>query len=175
MTVAVRKLHSHQFLNKPLLTEEQFQFVKKFTTNSIKKERENPFNTVYEKWRKLVYVDHPYAFNSMGYEEDISRIKYKDVLYEYEDFESRDKYLISNNINIKSQEKIIEDKNNKEYLNCFSPYFTQENRFVDTYQKCNQTKLLMGNQTCSQFCKEYLKLKLLDQKFFLLNYKMVCH
>ena len=36
-------------INKPSLSEEQYRYVKKSTINSIKKERENPFNIVYEK------------------------------------------------------------------------------------------------------------------------------
>ena len=36
---------------KPSLSEDQFRYVQKSTINSIKKERENPYNIVYERWR----------------------------------------------------------------------------------------------------------------------------
>ena len=44
------------------------------------------FNIAFEKWRKIVYIKHPYAYNSYGYEEDISKITHNDILYEYEKF-----------------------------------------------------------------------------------------
>ena len=73
-------------INNPLLLESQFLNVKKETINSLKKEKENPFNITFEKWRQLVYVKHPYAYNSSGYEEDISKITHDDILHEYEKF-----------------------------------------------------------------------------------------
>ena len=63
----------------------------------MKRDKENPFNVTFERWRKIVYSRHPYAFNTMGYEKDVSRISYKDILTEFEKFKLRDKYIISNN------------------------------------------------------------------------------
>ena len=48
-------------ISKPLLHEGQFQIVKRSSLNSIKKDKENPFNISFEKWRKIVYSQHPYA------------------------------------------------------------------------------------------------------------------
>ena len=147
---------------RPTLSEDQFQLVKKSSINSIKKERENLFNIVYEKWRKLIYKNHPYAFNCIGYEEDISKIEYKDILLEYKEFKSRDKYLISNNIKYDLNNQIIDNKFYKGELNNIAHNSNQGYRFVDTYQKSNQTILMLGNQTCSRFDNDYISLKVLE-------------
>ena len=90
-------------INEPLLSKVEFQKVKNSSMNSIKKDRENPFNIAYEKWRKVVYLKHPYAYNCIGYEADISKITHKDILSEYEKFKNRNKYLISNNSDVNNQ------------------------------------------------------------------------
>ena len=54
-------------INKPSLVYKQFLNVKKSTINTLKKDKENPFNITFEKWRNIVYLQHPYAYNSYGY------------------------------------------------------------------------------------------------------------
>ena len=150
-------------IDKPELSEHQFHYVKKTITNKIKKDKENPFNIVYEKWRKLVYLNHPYAFNCIGYEKDISKIIYKDILNEYQNFKSRDKYLISNNskINYINEEETKKETYKKNL--CYPIVdLSNEYRFVNTYQISNQIILMIGNQTCSQFSNEYLPFKVLE-------------
>ena len=73
-------------INNPLLLNSQFQNVKKTTLDLIKKENENPYNIAFEKWRKLVYFKHPYAYNPLGYKNDILSINHDDILSEYEKF-----------------------------------------------------------------------------------------
>ena len=156
-------------INEPSLSYNQFQNVKKSTINSLKKDRENPFNITFEKWRKIVYLKHSYAYNSSGYEEDILKITHNDILYEYENFKNRNKYLISNNLKIKNksfdllnqnvdQNKIAHNIESKNYKN--NPNLL--NRFVSTYQKSNQIILMLGNQTCPISSHEYLPLKILE-------------
>ena len=156
-------------INKPSLPYSQFQKVKKSALNTLKKDRENPFNITFEKWRKIVYLKHSYAYNCSGYEEDISKITYNDVLSEYENFKNRNKYLISNNVKIKNksfdflnqnidQNKTVHNLESKNYNN--NPHLL--NRFVSTYQKSNQIILMLGNQTCPISSHEYLPLKILE-------------
>ncbi len=150
-------------INKPILSEEQFQIVKKSILNSIKKDKENPFNISFEKWSRIVYLQHPYAFNCGGYEKDVISIGYSDILSEYKDFNFREKYLISNNVEInenssKDFKKItFTEKNN-------SPNYdlNPESRFVSSHKKSNQLILMLGNQTCSTKSIEYWPLKLLE-------------
>ena len=156
-------------INEPTLSDNQFQNVKKSTINTLKKDRENPFNITFEKWRKIVYLKHSYAYNSSGYEEDILKITHNDILSEYENFKNRNKYLISNNLKIKNkrfdflnrntyQNKITHNVESKNYNN--NPNLL--NRFVSTYQKSNQIILMLGNQTCPISSNEYLPLKILE-------------
>ena len=65
MLISLKSLNEHfnkifplidLIINKPLLSETQFQNVKRTTINSIRKDKENPFNIAFEKWRKLVYL-----------------------------------------------------------------------------------------------------------------------
>ncbi len=152
-------------INEPSLSYNQFQNVKKTTISTLKKDRENPFNITFEKWRKIVYLKHCYAYNSSGYEEDILKITHNDILTEYENFKNRNKYVISNNLNIKNksfdlinQNKIAHNVESKNHNN--NPNLL--NRFVSTHQKSNQIILMLGNQTCPISSHEYLPLKILE-------------
>ena len=172
MLISLKSLNEHfdklfplvdLIINKPLLSETQFQNVKRTTINSIRKDKENPFNIAFEKWRKLVYEKHPYAFNCMGYEQDILKINHNDILYEYEKFKSRNKYLISNNLNINDQSLDSSNQNiSKEFFDYPNLNLNKKNTFVSTHQKSNQIILMIGNQTCSQLSYEYIPLKILE-------------
>ncbi len=155
--------------NEPTFLYDQFQHVKKSTINTLKKDRENPFNVTFEKWRKIVYLKHPYAFNSYGYEKDISNITHNDILSEYENFKSRNKYLISNNMLIKNTSFDLLNQNidqNKIFNNVESRNQNNDsnilNRFVSTHQLSNQIILMIGNQTCPVSSSDYLTLKILE-------------
>ncbi len=172
MLISLKSLDEHFYklfplldliINNPLLLESQFQNLKKSTINSLKKDKENPFNIAFEKWRKLVYKNHPYAYNSSGYEEDITKITHNDILSEYEKLRKRNKYFISNKKEINN---INFDLSNNETFkdNLYSNYLEIDNtkRYVDTHQKLNQIILMIGNQTCPQLNYEYLPLKILE-------------
>ena len=109
ISISIKSLNEHfsklfplleLIINKPILSETEFKKVKKSSIDRIKKDKENPFNICFEKWRKIVYSNHPYAFNTIGNVNDVSKITYEDVLLEFKNFKSRDKYLISNNSEI---------------------------------------------------------------------------
>ncbi len=172
MFVTLKSLNEHFYkllplldlmMNKPLLLNSQLQKVKKNTINSIKKDKENPFNIAFEQWRKLVYFKHPYAYNPSGYEEDISKISHDDILSEYEKFKNRNKYLMSNNsiINHKQFELFNNEIHEKKY-NLIQLDRKSINRYASTHGESNQIILIIGDQTCSQPSHEYLPLKLLE-------------
>jgi len=149
--------------NKPILSEIEFQKVKKSSIDLIKKDKENPFNICFEKWRKIVYSDHPYAFNTIGSVNDIIKITYEDILYEFKNFKSREKYMISNNSKIKGDsleilsQAILEEKSEARIYK-----LDPMNRFDFTNNDSNQTIIMIGNQTCSRRNGEYLPLKVLE-------------
>ena len=150
-------------INKPILSEIEFQKVKKSSMDLIKKDKENPFNICFEKWRKIVYLGHPYAFNPIGNEKDISNITYNDVLSEYKNFKIREKYIISNNLEINGEnlgtvdQKFLKEKSSSQ-INILDPMY----RFDYINNDSNQTIIMIGNQTCSRRSSEYFPLKVLE-------------
>ena len=150
-------------INKPILSEIEFQKAKKSSRDLLKKDKENPFNNCFEKWKENVYQDHPYAFNTMGNACDVSNITYKDILCEFKSFKMRKKYIISNNsaLNGENPEKVAL-KFSREKLSLFNDVLNQKNRFTSSTNDTNQTIIMIGNQTCSRKSTEYLPLKLLE-------------
>ena len=152
-------------INEPLLLKKEFISCKKQQLNYIAKIKENPFTEVFENWRKIVYLDDPYAFNSNGYEKDIKNINYQDILNEYNDFKKRDKYLLSNFKikNLKNLNRYIfkngvtKSINNIEEINLES-----RDRYIDSFTDTNQIIIMLGNQTCPYFSRQYLTLKILE-------------
>ena len=150
-------------VNKPTLSEKQFNIVKKSTINTLKKDRENPFNICFEKWRKIVYSNHSYAYNPIGYEEDVANIAYEDVLSEYEQFKKRKKFFTSNNIDINGKYfEASSKKASKEKAKYAEIISNHGDRFTSSYNQSNQIIIMMGNQTCSRKSNEYLILKILE-------------
>ena len=170
--ISIKSINSHftkllpllnLIINKPILSEIQFQLVKKSTLNLIKKDKENPFNICFEEWRKIVYVKNPYAFNSMGYSKDVTSILYKDIFSEYEKFRYRKKYLISNNPKINGLNlKCFDEKSKYEFSIFPNNKKCKERRFVSSYFDSNQIIIMLGNQTCSRRSNDYLPLKILE-------------
>ena len=150
-------------IDKPILSEIEFQKVKKSTIDFIKKEKENPFNICFEKWRKIVYSSHPYAFNTIGDANDIPNITYEDVLCEFKNFKLREKYLISNNLEINGENLRTLEKNIfKEKSGPRNNDLDAINRFECIINESNQTIIMIGNQTCSRRSSEYLPIKVLE-------------
>ena len=172
ISISIKSLNEHfsklfplldLIINKPTLLEIEFQKVKKSSINFLKKDKENPFNICFEKWRRIVYSDHPYAFSTIGNANDVSKITYEDVLLEFKNFKNRDKYLISNNLEINgvSIEK-LEKKPSEEKSKPINYDLSPNNRFDFNNNNSNQTIIMVGNQTCSRKSSEYLPLKVLE-------------
>ena len=150
-------------INKPILSEIEFKKAKKSSINLLKKEKENPFSICFEKWRKIVYSNHPYAFNTIGNENDVSKISYPDILYEFKKFKEREKYLISNNLAIDGKNiETLNEKISKESSFCINNHIDPITRCDFVNSNSNQTIIMIGNQTCSRKSNEYWPLKILE-------------
>ena len=150
-------------IEKPIFSEFEFEKVKKSSIDLIKKDKENPFNVCFEKWRKIVYSNHPYAFNTIGKANDITNITYEDVLTEFKNFRNREKYLISNNFDVNGEELVTIDKRIFKDQSVQKNYSLNENNIFDyVINNSNQTIIMIGNQTCSRRSSEYLQLKVLE-------------
>ena len=172
ISISIKSLNEHfgkllplldLIINKPILSETEFQKVKKSSLDLIKKEKENPFNICFEKWRKIVYSNHPYAFNTNGNANDVSKITYEDVLLEFKNFKSRDKYLISNNLEINGVSiETLEKKPLEEKSRTINHDLSPKNRFDFNNNDSNQTIIIIGDQTCSRRSSDYFPLKVLE-------------
>ena len=150
-------------INKPILSEIEFKKVKKSSIDFIKKDKENPFNICFEKWRKIVYLSHPYAFNTIGNSNDVSKISYEDILCEFKNFKSREKYIISNNPLINGENLgTLKNETLKEKSKPINYDLGTINRFDYINNDSNQTIIMIVNQTCSRRSSEYLPLKVLE-------------
>jgi predicted Zn-dependent peptidase len=153
ISISIKSLNEHfsklfplldLIINKPILSETEFKKVKKSSIDHIKKDKENPFNICFEKWRKIVYSNHPYAFNTIGNANDVSNITYEDVLLEFKNFG-------------KLEKKILKEKSDPLNHN-----LNTTNRFDYINNDSNQTIIMMGDQTCSRRSSEYFPLKVLE-------------
>jgi len=80
-------------------------------------------------------------------------------LLEFKNFKSRDKYLISNNLEINGVcIETLEKKPLEEKARPISHDLSSNNRFDFNNNDSNQTIIMMGNQTCSRRSREYLPL-----------------
>jgi len=172
ISISIKSLNEHfnklfplldLIINKPTLLEIEFQKVKKSSINFLKKDKENPFNICFEKWRRIVYSNHPYAFNTNGNANDVSKITYEDVLLEFKNFKSRDKYLISNNLEINGVSvETLEIKPFEDKSRPINHELSPNDRFDFNNNNSNQTIIMLGNQTCSRKSSEYLHFKVLE-------------
>jgi len=172
ISISIKSLNEHfgkllplcdLMINKPILSEVEFQKVKKSSIDFIKKEKENAFNICFEKWRKIVYSDHPYAFNTFGNANDVLKITHEDVLSEFKNFQSREKFIISNNSKINGKDlSTLKEKILKEDSRPENHDIDPMNRINCINNNSNQTIIMIGNQTCSRKSTEYLPLKVLE-------------
>ncbi len=150
-------------VEEPNLDEKDFSICKNFAINNINKSKENLFHIVYENWRKIVYINHPYSFNSEGYINDIKNITYENIKEEYKDFQFRKKFLLSN-FKIDNMLELDSRKNYNKYIPNKSQIIQTINstRFVSKFIESKQVIITLGNQTCSYASKDYLALKILE-------------
>ena len=152
-------------IDKPILSKDQFKICKLNSKNYINKSIENPFNKAFQNWKKLVYKNHPYAYDTNGYISNINNINYEDILDEYNNFKKRKKVLLSNfyyenmqNIDSKISNRsvyknLIFEKNSKN---------SYKRKCKVHYQNTNQVIFLIGNKTCSSKHNDFVNLKILE-------------
>ena len=152
-------------IEKPILCKKQFKICKQNIKNHIKKSKENPFYMAFENWRKIVYKNHPYAYDSNGYLNNINNIKYDDILKEYNDFKKREKVLLSNHFfqNMQNLNSIVWNESScKELTDEKSNRNQYDKKYKVHYQNTNQLIILLGNETCSYKNNDFLNLKILE-------------
>ena len=152
-------------IEKPILSKDQFKICKINTNNYIKKSIENPFIKAFENWKKLVYKNHPYAYDTNGYIKNINNINYEDILDEYNNFKKRKKVLLSNFYykNMQNIDSIIPNRSVNKNLNYEKDRRKLHNKQCKVhYQNTNQVIFLIGNKTCSSKHNDFVNLKILE-------------
>ncbi len=152
-------------IEKPILSKDQFKICKINTNNYIKKSIENPFIKAFENWKKLVYKNHPYAYDTNGYIKNINNINYEDILDEYNNFKKRKKVLLSNFCykNMQNIDSIIPNRSVNKNLNYEKDRRNLHNKQCKVhYQNTNQVIFLIGNKTCSSKHNDSVNLKILE-------------
>ncbi len=152
------------FIKESTLPEREFLKCKNEQINFILKSKENLFLKTFDNWRKIVYKNHPYSYDSCGYIESIKNITYEDITKEYEKFSHRSMFLVSNykSSNLIDIKKQFICKNN---TNKFTKKFIcidKKQRFIETHLSTNQIVMMLGNQTCSHNNDDFLALKILE-------------
>ncbi len=152
-------------IEKPILSKDQFNICKLNTTNYIRKLIENPFNKAFENWKRLVYKNHPYAYDTNGYINNINNINYEDILDEFNSFKKRKKVLLSNyyDKNMQNLDSIISNRSyckNIIYEKNTINFYKRKCKIH--YQNTNQVIFLIGNKTCSCKHNDFVKLKILE-------------
>ncbi len=150
-------------IEEPNLYEKEFIYCQKESLNYLIKSKENPFNIAFNNLKKIIYIKHPYAFNCLGEEESIKRIKHHDILNEYKSLKKRKKYLLTNNakynfLNLKK----IKPLNYFKDVNKLNSKLLIKNNYIEHYSNSKQIIIIIGSQTCPQNSKDSLALKVLE-------------
>ena len=115
--------------------------------------------------KKLVYKNHPYAYDTNGYIKNINNINYEDILDEYNNFKKRKKVLLSNFYykNMQNIDSIIPNRSVNKNLNYEKDRRNLHNKQCKVhYQNTNQVIFLIGNKTCSSKHNDFVNLKILE-------------
>ena len=152
-------------IEKPNLYEKEFIYCKKESLNNLIKSKENPSNIAFNNFKKILYKEHPYSFNSLGDEKSLNLIKYYDILDEYKSLKKRKKYLLTNSekcsfLNIKDIKKIDYDINSNKIESKLS--IENKNNYIENYSNSKQIILIIGSQTCPHNSEDSLTLKILE-------------
>ncbi len=152
-------------IEKPNLYEKEFIFCQKESLNNLIKSRENPYNIAFNNFNKILYQEHPYAFNSLGDERSLNLIGYYDILNEYKSLKKRNKYLLTNSerysfLNIKNIKNTDYNIDSNKIHSKLS--FKNKNNYIEHYSNLKQIILIIGSQTCPHNSEDSLSLKILE-------------
>jgi len=152
-------------IEEPNLYEKEFIYCQKESLNNVIKSKENLFTITFNNFKKILYQEHPYSYNSLGDEESIKLIKHIDILNEYKYLKKRTKFLITNN----SKCNFIKLQNNKSCINDNKVNKIQSQvsiknkiNYIENCTNSKQIIVIIGSQTCPHNSKDSLYLKILE-------------
>ncbi len=152
-------------IEEPNLYEKEFIFCQKELLNSVIKSKENLFNITFNNLKKILYLEHPYSYNSIGDEESINKIKYQDILNEYKSLRKRNMYLLTNSLkhsffNLRDIKANFYDKKLNKVKS--KSFIKNKKNYIEYYSNSKQIIIIIGSQTCPYNSKDSLTLKILE-------------
>ena len=69
-----------EILQYPTFPEAEVELEKRLTLQSIRSQKEQPFNVAYSQLREAMYQEHPYGFSILGTEETVATLTREDLL-----------------------------------------------------------------------------------------------
>lgn len=84
-----------EILRYPTFPESEIELEKRLILQSIRSQREQPFNVAFQQLRQSMYGDHPYGLSVLGTEESVSRLTREDLLEYHHAYFRPDNLVIS--------------------------------------------------------------------------------
>jgi zinc protease len=79
----------------PTFPDHEVELERRLTLQSIRSQREQPFNVAMDKLRHSMYGDHPYAMSSLGSEASVQALTREDLVAYHQQFFRPDRLVIS--------------------------------------------------------------------------------
>jgi zinc protease len=84
-----------EILQYPTFPEAEVELEKRLTLQSIRSQKEQPFNVAYSQLREAMYQEHPYGFSILGTEETVATLTREDLLAYHHAYFRPDNIVIS--------------------------------------------------------------------------------
>ncbi len=84
-----------EILQHPIFPEAEVELEKRLTLQSIRSQKEQPFNVAYSQLREAMYQEHPYGFSILGTEETVATLTREDLLAYHHAYFRPDNIVIS--------------------------------------------------------------------------------
>jgi len=90
----VLKLAS-ELLRSPSFPENEIELERRLTLQGIRSQQEQPFSVAFDRLRRAMYPDHPYAFSALGTESTVPKITRTDLQNYHQTYFRPDNIVIS--------------------------------------------------------------------------------
>lgn len=84
-----------EILRYPIFPESEVELEKRLVLQSIRSQREQPFNVAFNQLRQSMYADHPYGSSLLGTEESVPTLTQRDLVEYHQAYFRPDNLVIS--------------------------------------------------------------------------------
>ncbi len=104
-------------ITAPHLEKSQLNLERNLIIQSINRQKENPFNLTFRKWKQVLYNNHPYSHETIGEEKELKSIKIEEIKLLSKKFLHREKVIIIAGTLPKKTESYLQDLKSKSSSN----------------------------------------------------------